>query len=149
MGGKNVAHHALRVSRAWCNDLCMSEQTISPHDLEPDLADRMRKALRVSGVGAGEIAEYLGVARNTVSTWINGRIVPSTQTLRLWALRTGVPFSWLQTGQVPGQDGGPGGGVSVAPPTGLEPATDGFEGSVVPLRAVSAVEADEADQAAA
>ena len=112
----------------------MSEQTITAHDLEPDLADRMRKALRVSGVGAGEIAEYLGVARNTVSTWINGRIVPNTQTLRLWALRTGVPFSWLQTGQVSGQDGGPGGGVSVAPPTGLEPATDGFGGSVVPLR---------------
>jgi transcriptional regulator with XRE-family HTH domain len=62
---------------------------------EWDTADRMRKALREAGIGVQEIADYLGVARNTVSTWINGRIEPSTQTLRLWALRCGVPFEWL------------------------------------------------------
>ena len=67
---------------------------------EFDLADRMRKALRTSGVGVQEMADYLGVARNTVSTWINGRIEPSTQTKRLWALRTGVPFEWLEHGEV-------------------------------------------------
>lgn len=67
---------------------------------EFDLADRMRKALRASGVGVQEMADYLGVARNTVSTWINGRIEPSTQTKRLWALRTGVPFEWLERGEV-------------------------------------------------
>jgi transcriptional regulator with XRE-family HTH domain len=62
---------------------------------EWDTADRMRKALREAGIGVQEIADYLGVARNTVSTWINGRIEPSTQTLRLWALRCGVPYGWL------------------------------------------------------
>lgn len=67
-------------------------------DLLPswDTADRMRKALRHSDVGVGEMADYLGVAPNTVSTWINGRIRPSKQTLRLWALRCGVPLEWLQ-----------------------------------------------------
>lgn len=78
--------------------------------LEWDVADRMRKSLRVSNIAVQEIADYLDVARNTVSTWINGRIVPSTQTLRLWALRTGVSYDWLRTGQVtPGtgpDDGG-------------------------------------------
>jgi transcriptional regulator with XRE-family HTH domain len=87
----------------------MSMQTSVGVVPEFDRADRMRKALRVSGISVQEIADYLGVARNTVSTWINGRIDPSTQTVRLWALRTGVPYEWLQTGEIPDQ--GPGGGL--------------------------------------
>jgi transcriptional regulator with XRE-family HTH domain len=63
-----------------------------------DLADRMRKALREAGIGIQEIADYLEVARGTVSTWINGRNAPSRQTLRLWAMRTGVPYEWLKDG---------------------------------------------------
>jgi len=62
---------------------------------EWDLADRMRKALRESPYGAGEIAAYLGVNRTTVSLWLSGKIKPRTSTLRLWAMRTGVPFEWL------------------------------------------------------
>ncbi|HUX71799.1 MAG TPA: helix-turn-helix transcriptional regulator [Cellulomonadaceae bacterium] len=80
---------------------------------EFDLADRMRKALRTSGIGVQEMADYLDVARNTVSTWINGRIVPSSQTIRLWALRTGVPYSWLRDGTENPRQGDPGGGVSL------------------------------------
>ena len=68
-----------------------------------DLADRMRKALRTSGVGVSEMAEYLGVTRTTAGNWINGRINPSKQSLRLWAMRTGVDFNWLVTGQSPHQ----------------------------------------------
>lgn len=60
-----------------------------------DLADRMRKSLRHAGIAPGEMATYLDVGGNTVSTWINGRIKPSKQTLRLWALRTGVSYDWL------------------------------------------------------
>jgi transcriptional regulator with XRE-family HTH domain len=74
----------------------MSEQPATPPDVpEWDIADRMRKALRHARLGVQEIADYLGVDRSTVSTWINGRIDPSTQTLRLWALRTGVSLAWL------------------------------------------------------
>lgn len=62
---------------------------------EWDLADRMRKALRHSGTGVTEMADYLGVARNTVSNWINGHSDPRLQTLRLWAIRTGVTYEWL------------------------------------------------------
>lgn len=65
---------------------------------EWDTADRMRKALREARINAGEMAAYLGVGRNTVSTWINGKIQPSTQTLRLWALRCGVSYEWLRNG---------------------------------------------------
>jgi transcriptional regulator with XRE-family HTH domain len=65
----------------------------------------MRKALREADLGVQEMADYLGVTRSTVSTWINGRIPPSTQTLRLWALRTHVSYEWLagdETGPRPG-----------------------------------------------
>lgn len=77
---------------------------------EFDTADRMRKALRVGDVGVQEMADYLGVARNTVGNWINGRNEPSVQTLRLWALRTGVPFRWLETGEAPTGTNPDGGG---------------------------------------
>ena len=61
----------------------------------------MRKALRHAGLSVQEMADYLGVTRGTVSTWINGRIEPSTQTLRLWSLRCGVDYEWLSTGRSP------------------------------------------------
>ena len=72
---------------------------------EWDTADRMRKAMRTADVGVQEMADYLGVGRSTVSTWINGRIAPGKQTLRLWALRCGVDYAWL-TGAVPARQEG-------------------------------------------
>ena len=86
---------------------------------EFDTADRMRKSLRESGIGVQEIATYFDVSRNTVGNWINGRIEPSVQTLRLWAMRTNVPFKWLQTGESP-RPGGPDGGDGLADVTSLE-----------------------------
>lgn len=75
----------------------MSEQ---PEAVIPewDLADRMRKALRQADIGVAEMADYLGVSRTSVSNWINGRVEPSLQTLRLWSLRTGVPLEWVLAG---------------------------------------------------
>jgi transcriptional regulator with XRE-family HTH domain len=74
----------------------MSEQPASPADVPAwDVADRMRKSLRHANGGVAEMADYLGVSRASVSNWINGRIEPSTQTLRLWAMRTGVSYEWL------------------------------------------------------
>lgn len=78
-----------------------------------DLADRMRKALRTSDLGVQDMADYLGVARSTVGKWINGHINPSKQSLRLWALRTGVDFDWLMTGENPHQLVASGGSVEL------------------------------------
>ena len=80
----------------------MSEQPASSPGAVPrwDIADRMRKSLRESDLGVYDMAEYLGVDRSTVSTWINGRIEPSRQSMRLWALRTGVPLTWLCHGDL-------------------------------------------------
>ena len=66
------------------------------------LGDRMGKALRESDIGVQGMADYLGVARTTVSTWLHDRIVPGRQTMILWALRTGVDFHWIEKGHEPG-----------------------------------------------
>ncbi|PPF21116.1 XRE family transcriptional regulator [Rathayibacter sp. AY1A7] len=89
--------------------------------LEFDKADRMRKALRVADVSNAEMAEYLGMSTASVGAWINGRKAPKRMTLRLWAIRTGVPLEWLETGNAPESDDGPEGGV--VHPLGLEPRT--------------------------
>lgn len=62
---------------------------------------------------------YLGVSRTTVSAWNNGRNEPRGPTLTAWALWTGVPLKWLETGQAPAGKPGPG----VARSEGLEPPT--------------------------
>lgn len=74
-----------------------------------DLADRMRKAMREADLNAIVMADYLGVKRETISRWINGKVDPSVQTMRLWATRTGVDYDWLRTGLAPRSDenGGP------------------------------------------
>jgi len=83
----------------------------------------MRRVLRHAGIGVQEMADYLDVDRSTVSTWINDRIEPSTQTLRLWSMRTGVPLEWLRHGDEPD-------------PSASDLATDGYPfTNVVQLRA--------------
>ena len=81
-------------------------------DLEWDLADRLRKSLRVADVGVGEMAAYLEVSRNTVGSWINGHHTPSPATVKQWALRCGIPYSWFRDGSTggtnpPGDQGTP------------------------------------------
>lgn len=81
----------------------MSKQSTAP-TLAEALADHqgdwMRKALSYSGVSAKGMAAYLDVDAATVSRWINGHQAPSRQTLLLWAMRTGVPVSYLETGRL-------------------------------------------------
>lgn len=72
------------------------------------IGHRMRRALEHANVGVQQMAGYLGVQRNAVSRWLNGHVQPSKQTMRLWALRTGVSLHWLETGEPP--TGGPDGG---------------------------------------
>jgi transcriptional regulator with XRE-family HTH domain len=93
----------------------MSEQAGTVPVPQWDTADRLRKALRESGTGVQEMADYLGVSRTSASNWINGRIEPDRRTLRLWALRSGVSYEWLCHGDHapcgPGVSAGQGGFV--------------------------------------
>ena len=95
----------------------MSENPV--HVPRWDLADRMRKSLRDADLGVQDMADYLEVRRNTVSNWINGHNPPSAQTLRLWAMRCGVPLRWLRDGD----EGDPFGETpSTTPSTGRKTA---------------------------
>lgn len=87
-----------------------------------DMADRLRKALRQANVGVQEIAEYLGISRNTVGSWLAGRAEPGKAFVMLWAMRTGVPLKWLQTGENPHQED-PDGGLE-APSRSVLPRVD-------------------------
>jgi transcriptional regulator with XRE-family HTH domain len=69
---------------------------------EWDLADHLRKALRVADIGAQEMADYLEVSRTTISNYINGHTRPTGPILRIWALRCDVPFEWLDNARKAG-----------------------------------------------
>lgn len=85
--------------------MCMTEQ---PSGTVPewDVTDRLRKALKHAGLGPGDMAAELGVSRNTVTNYLNGHTRIPGPALRLWAMRTGVPREWLETGKGPGGGGG-------------------------------------------
>ena len=63
-----------------------------------DQADRLRKALREAGLGVQDMADYLGVSRNTIGRYLSGAAPAKIQTLRLWAMRCGVSYEWLRSG---------------------------------------------------
>jgi transcriptional regulator with XRE-family HTH domain len=75
-------------------------------------ADRLGKALDHAGIKTQDMAEFLGVHRNTVGNYINGRTEADKRTVMLWAQRTGVPVEWIEgTGGSPNR--GP--GITTAP----------------------------------
>ncbi|AKI28633.1 putative DNA binding protein [Gordonia phage GMA5] len=65
----------------------------------------MTTAIEPGGVTSGQMAEYVGVTPETMSRYLSGKYAIPVGTLRLIALRTGVPFHWLETGHAPSPDG--------------------------------------------
>jgi transcriptional regulator with XRE-family HTH domain len=85
----------------------MTDRLMDGNVPEFDISDRLRKALRYAGVSVQEMAEELGMSRNSPGNYLNGRGVPDKRTLMVWALKTGVSYEWLATGkaQMRGPDG--------------------------------------------
>lgn len=80
----------------------MSIQTSGPvNELEFDLADRLRKALRHADVSVEALSDDLGYSRKSVGNWLNGRAVPRRSVIVAWAFRCGVNPQWLETGEAP------------------------------------------------
>lgn len=79
----------------------MSQMHGSYEDLRFDLLDRLGKSLRVSGMSASAIAAELGVHRNTISNYLNGKTPIDRRTIVAWAHFTGVPLPWLESGATP------------------------------------------------
>ena len=87
------------------------------------VADRLRKAREHAGLEQAQLAADLGVSRNTVGNYEGGKVTPRRPVLVSWALRTGVPLSWLETGAESPRPAGPDGGSRVVRHQGLEPRT--------------------------
>jgi transcriptional regulator with XRE-family HTH domain len=64
--------------------------------------DRLRKSLESAGMSVQEMADALGVSRTSISSWIHERNRPNRPSVMLWAMRTGVPLHWIETGHEPG-----------------------------------------------
>ena len=66
------------------------------------------------------LADAIGASRRTISGAENGEREPRRAVVMAWSLATGVPLSWIETGEAPSPDGD---GASVVRPEGFEPPT--------------------------
>ena len=57
--------------------------------------DRLRKARECAGITSHEMADRIGVSRQTVTRWEHGRHMPKAAVV-LWATITEVPVDWLE-----------------------------------------------------
>lgn len=69
------------------------------HIPEWTMGDRLRKAREDAGLSQAELADRIGISRNTVGNAEIGDRTPLLVTLRAWADVTSVPVEWLQTGR--------------------------------------------------
>lgn len=65
-----------------------------------EVRHRLRIAREFAGLEQDQLAERIGVSRNTVGNAEKGRGKPRKITLNAWALACGVPVSWIETGVV-------------------------------------------------
>lgn len=69
---------------------------------ELTLGWRLKMALEHNHVSRSEMAEELGVDPATITRWTGDRgAPPKAGFLKQWALRCGVPYEWLVTGNTP------------------------------------------------
>jgi transcriptional regulator with XRE-family HTH domain len=73
----------------------MSQMVETDQVPEWTLGWRLQRALAHAGVSVEEMADELGVTRQTIGRWLHERGEPKRGYLKLWALRTGVPLAWL------------------------------------------------------
>jgi DNA-binding XRE family transcriptional regulator len=63
------------------------------------LRHRLRIAREYAGYEQDELAELIGVSRNTIGNAEVGRVKPRRITLRAWAFHCEVPLSWIEGGE--------------------------------------------------
>lgn len=104
-----------------------TQQTASGGAPQFQLKHRLSLAMEIADVDRDTIASELGVHKNTVANYLRGETRPSRSVLRVWALRCGVPFEWLETGRHAGE-GDPGQETRMARcirgPWGIEPTAE-------------------------
>lgn len=86
----------------------MSTQTVMGRIPPLTLGWRLQMALREADISVQQMADELGMARTSLSRWLNDRGTPPRAVfVKQWALRTGVPVEWLMHGTVEPQPDDP------------------------------------------
>ena len=96
-------------------------KALRPDDVSFDVADRLRKAREMAGYEQGELAKMIDVSRTTVGNYEHRHVRPVRNTVKLWAMATGVPYTWIMTGVWPDDSRGDTGTVMGA---GARSSTD-------------------------
>ncbi|KRF16803.1 hypothetical protein ASG90_09620 [Nocardioides sp. Soil797] len=65
------------------------------------MGDRLRKAREGTGMTTRDFAVVLGVSQSTITNAENGHTKTRRITLLMWSQVTGVPVTWLETGEAP------------------------------------------------
>ena len=98
--------------------------------------DRLRKARQLTGLTTRAFAE-IGVSQKSVTDAEGDKVTPRKITMMAYAMRTGVPLEWLETGKAPTSPSGP----SASTPPGtrtLNPLDKDHLAQVVPFPGRSA-----------
>lgn len=87
---------------------------------EPEILvrHRLRIAREYAGLEQDELAERIGVSRNTVGNAEKGRVTPRKITINAWGLACGVPVSWIEGNSKRPKNGPDGGGEPGTPDHG-------------------------------
>ncbi len=65
------------------------------------LGDRLRKARELTGLTVRQFAAEIGVSHGTITNAEGDRRGVRPITIKAYAMRSGVPVEWLQTGRTP------------------------------------------------
>lgn len=90
--------------------------TTTPAGLIPEWTrgDRLRKARELTGMTTRQFAEHIGVSQKTISDAENDKRQMRKLLLNAWALGSGVPAMWLESGATPaGPNNGPDEGLTL------------------------------------
>jgi len=75
--------------------------------------------LALGDISRDEIARIMDVTPSTISRWMADKGAPPKRPYLIqWALATGVPVEWLETGEVSEGNGGPNGDDGMGLPMG-------------------------------
>lgn len=72
-----------------------------------EVRHRLRIAREYAGYDQDQLAETIGVSRNTVGNAEKGRVAARKIVINAWAMACGVPVSWILTGEPPKDQPGP------------------------------------------
>lgn len=80
---------------------------------EVQIRHRLRIAREHAGYDQGQLADLVGVSRNTISNAETGAVEPRRIIVNAWALACGVPVDWIITGKPPNDDPDPTSGLRI------------------------------------